>query len=478
MRESILENYSIYNPKFNTMDLYDLFTTDDGSFGFPQPTKTKAQLRKEWYERRCVNDYKILTKEIKEDFIFMMKQMLEDTHTQTNYYREGESPKGFFFRNGAYLEVFTSRVSPRGRGWYDAGDNRFPIVVVRTDSLSLYEHDDNWNSWETKPNFFFMLKKIRVVAWDVLKEMKYVSTEFKDSIGASRRFSKISLYQRCDDMLLRVVRRLIPSLKIDRVGGWTFSHDYHSFKVENGKMHYMYQNRPVIMKVGKGIKKMIRVFDMGTGYNDEAIKQATDRMLSLDAEYELVEIDGDEIDTYYNGKSYDDDQDTGSLGNSCMRYNECTNSNFFQVYKDHAKMLILRSADSGLIIGRTLLWEAYVRDSEDGSIIGKTIKVMDRVYCVERMYNKFFDWASANGYYRKRYQTYDNEYSFVPPGGTNGDEISIHMSMDIDLDSYRYVPYMDTFAWGRDGEVRNDDGWGDYSARDTNGDLYREDEDY
>ena len=60
--------------------------------------------------------------------------------------------------------------------------------------------------------------------------------------------------------------------------------------------------------------------------------------------------------------------------------------------------------------------------------------------------------------------------------------------MDINLNEYNFVPYMDTFAWGDNDQVRNEEGFGFYAARSTEGyleggdnedrdDYYDEDED-
>ena len=51
------------------------------------------------------------------------------------------------------------------------------------------------------------------------------------------------------------------------------------------------------------------------------------------------------------------------------------------------------------------------------------------------------------------------------------DEVELHFEMDINLNQYDYVPYMDTFAWGDNDQVRNEEGFGFYAARSTEGIL-------
>ena len=66
----------------------------------------------------------------------------------------------------------------------------------------------------------------------------------------------------------------------------------------------------------------------------------------------------------------------------------------------------------------------------------------------------------------------------------------MEFSLDINLNDYDNVPYMDTFAWGDDDVVINEEGYGWYTARSTEGlleggdnehrdeDDWDEDEDY
>ena len=156
-----------------------------------------------------------------------------------------------------------------------------------------------------------------------------------------------------------------------------------------------------------------------------------------------------------------------------MRGGDAQDGNFFQIYKDNAKMLILHNEETDLIIGRAILWDdvKYLgSDNEDEKLTtGCSTLVMDRIYADESVYSIFKDWALENGYYRKRYQSYSNETLFRSP--VTKDEIELAFSMDINLNEYSAVPYMDTFAWGDDGTVENEEGFGLYSARGTEGYL-------
>lgn len=92
-------------------------------------------------------------------------------------------------------------------------------------------------------------------------------------------------------------------------------------------------------------------------------------------------VSGEDITKYYCENEYF--TDSGTLGQSCMRYPECGNNGFFEVYEDNAKMLVLFKENK--VIGRALLWEWD----------GKTF--MDRIYVAyDYLVNTFIEYAKAN----------------------------------------------------------------------------------
>ena len=194
-----------------------------------------------------------------------------------------------------------------------------------------------------------------------------------------------------------------------------------------------------------------------------------DALLIDISDFEFRVVKGEDITKYYNGANHSRDFELGSLGSSCMRHSEMGEDGYFRVYEDYCKMLILVHKTQDKIIGRAILWDA--KDAHDSSI---SYNVMDRIYSVERVYSAFFKWAKENDYYRKRYQSYDNEVEFVSPTAESRDDTEDMNFIidDIDLRDYDYVPYMDTMAWSDGSCLRNQDGFGRYEARDTDGGLY------
>lgn len=128
-------------------------------------------------------------------------------------------------------------------------------------------------------------------------------------------------------------------------------------------------------KPGRVIKKLMK-FD----YKERDIEIFNNllkaHMIKLN-EFRIV--DGSDITKYYNEDSYY--KCLGSLGNSCMRYEEC--EPYFTVYEDHAKMLVCFR--DGLVAGRALVWE-----------IGDET-FMDRVYvCDDYLEEQFFIYAKEH----------------------------------------------------------------------------------
>jgi hypothetical protein len=170
-------------------------------------------------------------------------------------------------------------------------------------------------------------------------------------------------------------------------------------------------------------------------------------------------VSGTDIRKAYHYKSYE--EQTGSLGNSCMRYDSC--QDFFGIYVDNQETCSLVVLDSekeeGKICGRALLWT----DSE-----GR--RIMDRIYVNRHQDEELFkQFAKKNGFFHKSSQNME-ENPFVSPEGK-----TVQISAIIRVRGYFYkYPYIDTFKYYKDaGEssyLTNDPGnRHDYTLNDTDG---------
>jgi hypothetical protein len=148
-------------------------------------------------------------------------------------------------------------------------------------------------------------------------------------------------------------------------------------------------------------------------------------------EFTFEIVKGDDIRKYYH---YDfHESNSGSLGNSCMRYDRC--QKFFDLYVDNnvASMLLIKNPD-GKLIGRAILWDF------DGN------KVMDRIYTVQDdEYQHFFKkWAKDNGYLFKTKQNWNNTIKFDSKTSEN---VDYEFGIQLKKWRYSYYPYLDTFKW-------------------------------
>lgn len=146
----------------------------------------------------------------------------------------------------------------------------------------------------------------------------------------------------------------------------------------------------------------------------------------------LQVVKGERIRDFYYYESYANDG--GSLGASCMRYDNC--QKYMDVYVDNSdvvSMLVMLN-EYDCLIGRALLWDC------DG------YKIMDRIYTTndEKYAFYFKEWATKNNYLFKSNQNWFDTMNFERIGDKRQE-----LKIDIKLSNsdYRYYPYMDTFKF-------------------------------
>ena len=152
-------------------------------------------------------------------------------------------------------------------------------------------------------------------------------------------------------------------------------------------------------------------------------------------------ITGSDILDYYHYESYL--SESGSLGNSCMKYDSC--QDYLDLYTDNTdkiSMLVMVTDDRRLI-GRALLWSI------------DDVKIMDRIYTIddETYQYHFKKWADDNGYLYKKEQKWNNTLFFESKGKTIYKEISFELKSF----EFNHYPYMDTFKFlnTNDGVISN-----------------------
>ena len=147
---------------------------------------------------------------------------------------------------------------------------------------------------------------------------------------------------------------------------------------------------------------------------------------------EFVLVEGTDITKYYNEENYLECK--GTLGNSCMRHDEC--ERYFEIYEDHAKMLICRKEDK--ILGRALVWEL-----PEGTF-------MDRIYtCYDYLESQFLDYAEKQGWYHRVNNSLLSDGDFQEWYGPKSEYKSKErLPLTIQLNKkYEYMPYVDSFRY-------------------------------
>ena len=147
-------------------------------------------------------------------------------------------------------------------------------------------------------------------------------------------------------------------------------------------------------------------------------------------------LEGDDIKSAYYLKSYVPNH--GTLSNSCMRYLRCQKHNYFQIYADHAKLLIMTPKRGKRLLGRAILWPY------NGSYL------MDRVYSTEPyVEHQFYTYAKQMGYgilNTNLYVTNGQIQKWLLPDDNYKHPKAIKLEINLDY-SYNTVPFIDSVCY-------------------------------
>jgi len=130
----------------------------------------------------------------------------------------------------------------------------------------------------------------------------------------------------------------------------------------------------------------------------------------------------------------------GTLNDSCMN----NDREYVEMYAHCPSVRILCLMNTANeLAGRALLWTL-----PDGNTL------VDRMYVAQdHYYDMFIDHAIENGWmYKKKYKTYCDGMDFM----LNGEHIQRSYKITTPTD-FNYYPYIDTFRYGCDGWISNDD---------------------
>ena len=170
----------------------------------------------------------------------------------------------------------------------------------------------------------------------------------------------------------------------------------------------------------------------------------SEKLLGIIGKYDNYEFEcvyGEDIKKYYMSKNYD--KDCIMLNDSCMNGKE--KQEFLDFYVDNGRLLIFKNPTTNKIAGRALLWKA--------KLDGKEIDFMDRVYADNIVELKFMVCAIKNNFY---YRDKTNGAIFYI-GSKKHYTQDFDLRLDIDINKYKYMPYMDTFFIQKKGHISAQD---------------------
>ena len=193
------------------------------------------------------------------------------------------------------------------------------------------------------------------------------------------------------------------------------------------------------IKIGRFVKRILD--KSGNSVSDKEIEDFVNKYKSQieienNAFLRFKIVYGEDIRKYYHCVYYADQ--SGTLGNSCMRHDEA--QRYLDIYVKNQEVVLMivlmdRSGDDK-ITGRAILWT----DS-------KGRKIMDRIYTIKTSDETIFkDYAIKEGYIYKKRQSYDDDQLMFNGEvlDTDDNEVVIKLNPSI---SYDYYPFLDSMKY-------------------------------
>lgn len=151
---------------------------------------------------------------------------------------------------------------------------------------------------------------------------------------------------------------------------------------------------------------------------------------------------------------------------SCMR-----DENVGPFYRAYGAQCLVAVNKKGIYLGRAIVWPAV-----HGIVTGASVQFMDRVYAESpETAELFFQYAAANGIYRKKSQNSSNKTGFIAPDGScvTTRAATIDLAEGKNLNSVSFWPYCDTFQWmdPDTAELKNCGNYGDSELDNTDGEI-------
>lgn len=429
---------------------------------------------------RTIFDYDELQEHHKLEFIDFFKEFISGKRDKSFWDYDSSvfkaSPSGLFAakRDRLYVVTEFDREEPHQSSRHHSKNL---VFAERSSSYAGASNEGRWRGGSDR--FRRIFNQLRLITHDIIVEeglSKMTVEHFRDEFIGWNNTVTYNFNTVFGEEIFNIVREQL-SVGASYNYAKTGAHNCNLSEDEVGKVTMINNGREVVMKAGKGIRKLL--IQQGISFDDEGLKRVVSLVTMNYDDYEFSVVSGSEITENYLFEKHDESIDTGSLDSSCMKHQSC--QGYFGIYEEHAELLTLKHKDTGLIAGRCLLWDGVVGNEEDGTH-SSNIKLMDRVYGNEKVYPLFFKFAIENGLWRKRRQCFSDTTSWIPPSGNDGNDgegFYRVWTKEMTIEGFEEMPYMDTFyRWDND-TACNDGDFGYIETRNINGswDVGEEDSD-
>jgi len=211
----------------------------------------------------------------------------------------------------------------------------------------------------------------------------------------------------------------------------------------------LYSNNRTVTSIGKLIVKLFpKEFEVGG--TPDSIQTFVDKFKSKRSEKSeegIVLVKDNDIMKWYDQENYlldgTNNEQRGSIWNSCMRYSKC--NDYIQFYSDNSdkvSLMILKVLDEEgeeKIKGRALVWKL---DEPSGRTF------MDRIYTIDTYDEELFkNYAKEQGWLYKRNQNYKPGEYIVDTMDKDNVSTKTLIIRNIKKSSTDEYPYTDTFKY-------------------------------
>lgn len=188
-----------------------------------------------------------------------------------------------------------------------------------------------------------------------------------------------------------------------------------------------------------------------------------DKINDEDCQVKFIEVSGEDIRYRYNEENHSTVYSTGSMGESCMRYEG--SQSWLDIYVDNPdkiSLLVMIDCDHKTV-GRAIVWQT------DQGVF------MDRVYATDA-HQKMFEQYAEDKKWLYKYKHNNDQEEYIM---NSGDQEILTLVVKLSNHDYEEYPYMDTLSClNNSGYISNSTNYNDRELRETGGNLSNQEDDH